>query len=41
MNAFLEVENLRKEFGGVVAVDDNNFTVQKGERLITAGVINL
>ena len=33
MNAFLEVTNLRKEFGGVVAVDDNNFTVQKGERL--------
>jgi len=33
MNDFLEVKNLRKEFGGVVAVDDNNFTVQKGERL--------
>ena len=33
MNAFLEVKNLRKEFGGVVAVDDNNFSVQKGERL--------
>jgi len=33
MNAFLEVKNLRKEFGGVVAVDDNNFTVQQGERL--------
>jgi branched-chain amino acid transport system ATP-binding protein len=33
MNDFLEVRNLRKEFGGVVAVDDNNFTVQKGERL--------
>jgi ABC-type branched-subunit amino acid transport system ATPase component len=33
MNAFLEVKNLRKEFGGVVAVDDNNFSVHKGERL--------
>jgi ABC-type branched-subunit amino acid transport system ATPase component len=33
MSAFLEVKNLRKEFGGVVAVDDNNFAVQKGERL--------
>ena len=33
MSAFLEVKSLRKEFGGVVAVDDNNFTVQKGERL--------
>jgi branched-chain amino acid transport system ATP-binding protein len=33
MNAFLEAKNLRKEFGGVVAVDDNNFTVQQGERL--------
>ena len=33
MNTFLEVKNLRKEFGGVVAVDDNNFSVQKGERL--------
>jgi branched-chain amino acid transport system ATP-binding protein len=33
MSAFLEVKNLRKEFGGVVAVDDNTFCVQKGERL--------
>jgi len=33
MSAFLEIKNLRKEFGGVVAVDDNNFTVQQGERL--------
>jgi branched-chain amino acid transport system ATP-binding protein len=33
MNAFLEVKNLRKEFGGVVAVDDNTFSVQQGERL--------
>jgi ABC-type branched-subunit amino acid transport system ATPase component len=33
MSAFLEVKNLRKEFGGVVAVDDNNFSVQPGERL--------
>jgi branched-chain amino acid transport system ATP-binding protein len=33
MSAFLEVKNLRKEFGGVVAVDDNTFSVQKGERL--------
>jgi ABC-type branched-subunit amino acid transport system ATPase component len=33
MSAILEVSNLRKEFGGVVAVDDNTFSVQKGERL--------
>ena len=33
MSAFLEVKNLRKEFGGVVAVDDNNFTVKQSERL--------
>jgi branched-chain amino acid transport system ATP-binding protein len=33
MSTILEVNNLRKEFGGVVAVDDNNFTVQEGERL--------
>ena len=33
MSAFLEVKNLRKEFGGVVAVDDNTFSVQQGERL--------
>jgi len=29
----LEVKSLRKEFGGVVAVDDNNFSVQQGERV--------
>lgn len=33
MNVILKVENLRKEFGGVVAVDNNTFSVQKGERL--------
>jgi len=33
MSTVLEVKNLRKEFGGVVAVDDNNFTVRQGERL--------
>jgi branched-chain amino acid transport system ATP-binding protein len=33
MSTMLEIKNLRKEFGGVVAVDDNNFTVQQGERI--------
>jgi len=33
MSTILEVNDLRKEFGGVVAVDNNNFTVQEGERL--------
>ncbi len=33
MSAILEAKNLRKAFGGVVAVDDNNFTVQQGMRL--------
>ena len=33
MSAFLEVKNLRKAFGGVVAVDDNTFSVEKGVRL--------
>jgi branched-chain amino acid transport system ATP-binding protein len=33
MSAFLEVKQLRKQFGGVVAVDDNNFTVERGMRL--------
>jgi branched-chain amino acid transport system ATP-binding protein len=33
MSAILEVKNLRKQFGGVVAVDDNNFTVERGTRL--------
>jgi branched-chain amino acid transport system ATP-binding protein len=33
MSVILEVKNLRKVFGGVVAVDDNNFTVQRGTRL--------
>lgn len=33
MSTILQVNNLRKEFGGVVAVNDNNFTVQEGERL--------
>jgi branched-chain amino acid transport system ATP-binding protein len=33
MSAFLEVKNLRKAFGGVVAVDDNNFTAERGMRL--------
>jgi branched-chain amino acid transport system ATP-binding protein len=33
MSALLEVKNLRKAFGGVVAVDDNNFSVERGTRL--------
>ncbi len=33
MSAFLEVKQLRKAFGGVVAVDDNNFPVERGMRL--------
>ena len=33
MSEFLEVKQLRKQFGGVVAVDDNNFIVQQGTRL--------
>lgn len=28
--AYLKIENLRKNFGGVVAVDDVSFTVEKG-----------
>ncbi len=37
MSAILEVKHLRKEFGGVVAVDDNTFAVEKGERLAIIG----
>jgi branched-chain amino acid transport system ATP-binding protein len=33
MSVMLEVKNLRKAFGGVVAVDDNNFAVERGTRL--------
>jgi branched-chain amino acid transport system ATP-binding protein len=33
MSAMLEVKSLRKAFGGVVAVDDNTFTVERGMRL--------
>ncbi len=33
MSALLEVINLRKEFGGVLAVDDNNFVVEEGSRV--------
>jgi branched-chain amino acid transport system ATP-binding protein len=33
MSAFLEVKQLRKAFGGVVAVEDNNFRVERGMRL--------
>ena len=33
MSAILEVKHLRKAFGGVVAVDDNNFKVERGTRL--------
>lgn len=33
MSVLLEVVNLRKEFGGVVAVDDNNFIVEEGNRI--------
>jgi branched-chain amino acid transport system ATP-binding protein len=33
MSTILEVKQLRKAFGGVVAVDDNSFSVEKGIRL--------
>ena len=33
MSTILQINGLRKEFGGVVAVDDNNFVVNQGERL--------
>jgi len=33
MSTILEIKHLRKVFGGVVAVDDNNFVVEKGARL--------
>jgi branched-chain amino acid transport system ATP-binding protein len=33
MSTILEVKQLRKQFGGVVAVDDNSFAVEKGIRL--------
>jgi len=33
MSTLLEVINLRKEFGGVLAVDDNNFIVEEGSRV--------
>ncbi len=33
MSALLEVKSLRKAFGGVVAVEDNNFSVERGVRL--------
>jgi branched-chain amino acid transport system ATP-binding protein len=33
MSTILAVKKLRKEFGGVVAVDDNTFSVEKGTRL--------
>jgi branched-chain amino acid transport system ATP-binding protein len=33
MSTLLAVKQLRKEFGGVVAVNDNSFTVEKGIRL--------
>jgi ABC-type branched-subunit amino acid transport system ATPase component len=33
MSTILEVKHLRKAFGGVVAVEDNSFSVQKGIRL--------
>jgi branched-chain amino acid transport system ATP-binding protein len=33
MSALLEAKNLRKAFGGVVAVDDNSFSVEPGTRL--------
>lgn len=33
MSAILEVKNLRKQFGGVVAVEDNTFSVERGSRL--------
>jgi branched-chain amino acid transport system ATP-binding protein len=33
MSMLLEAKNLRKQFGGVVAVDDNSFSVERGMRL--------
>ncbi len=33
MTPVLQVANLRKTFGGIVAVDDVSFTVEKGEIL--------
>ncbi len=33
MSTILAVKQLRKEFGGVVAVNDNSFTVEKGIRM--------
>jgi ABC-type branched-subunit amino acid transport system ATPase component len=33
VSTFLEAKQLRKQFGGVVAVDDNSFTVERGTRL--------
>jgi branched-chain amino acid transport system ATP-binding protein len=33
MSTILEVKHLRKQFGGVVAVDDNSFAVERGIRL--------
>ncbi|MBN2048862.1 MAG: ABC transporter ATP-binding protein [Spirochaetales bacterium] len=33
MSTLLEVINLRKEFGGVLAVNDNNFIVEEGSRV--------
>ena len=33
MNTVLEVRNLRKSFGGIVAVDDVSFDVREGEIL--------
>jgi ABC-type branched-subunit amino acid transport system ATPase component len=33
MSKLLEAKNLRKQFGGVVAVDDNSFSVEPGTRL--------
>ena len=33
MSIILEVKHLRKQFGGVVAVDDNSFSVEQGVRL--------
>lgn len=37
MTAFLEVQNLTKQFGGVKAVDDVSFSVQKGQIIALIG----
>ena len=37
METVIEVQNLHKQYGDVVAVDDISFAVRKGEIFATAG----